>query len=412
MKKFWSSISRNSRVCLSLEPLWTLFGPATFFYGPLFMKELGVSELEMGIINSLATAASFVFFILSGPITNKLGRRKTTLFFDFLAWPLAMIFWGMATGFWWFMVAALLNSLVRIVQVSWNLLMIEDSKPQYRVAIFGICGIFSGMGGFVTMTAGYLRDAFGLIPVMRGVYLIGALSMFTMIVVRNWLVRETENGQLMIEKNRGIPLLKATWDQLQHFFHASGDRQFVKICSLYTLLNASMAFSFYQVLYLKNRLGYGEREIALIPGINGALIILLFVVVLPRLPQKAERSGLALSFFFSLAASVLFVFLPGGNLVLALLVNALSGAAFQILAAFREAVFMNHSREETRAEMYGLVQTLAMLLTIPAGYLAGWLYTCNPVAPFIANALLYTAGIAISLSIRHQQASTTSSTTP
>ena len=400
MRKFWTSISRNSRICLAVEPLWALFGPATFFFGPLYMKDIGLSELEMGLINSLATAASFVFFTLSGPITNKLGRKKTTLYFDFLAWPVAMVLWGMASGFWWFLVAAILNSLVRIVQVSWNLLLVEDSAPEHRVTIFGICGILGGIGGFVTMGTGFLRDSLGLIPVMRTLYLVGAVSMSAMIIIRHALCRETANGVAMMERFRHHSLLRAARVQLAHFFEASRDRQFINIAALYTLMNASQAFSFFQILYLKNHLHYGERDIALIPGINALLIILLLVLVLPRLPQRGERRGLVLSFLGSALASLLFVALPSGNLILALFINALAAAAFQILAAFREAVFMNHSSEEQRAGLYGLVQTLAMLFTIPAGWLAGWFYTLNPVAPFVANACIFTAGLLISLGIR------------
>jgi hypothetical protein len=42
---------------------------------------------------------------------------------------------------------------------------------------------------------------------------------------------------------------------------------------------------------------------------------------------------------------------------------------------------------------------MSMLLSIPTGALAGWLFTLNPRAPFIAGAALFAAGAAATLTL-------------
>ena len=61
--------------------------------------------------------------------------------------------------------------------------------------------------------------------------------------------------------------------------------------------------------------------------------------------------------------------------------------------------------EEKRAELFGLVNMLAMLLSIPTGALAGWLFSWNPRSPFVAVVVLFVAGTAATwrLMSRHRQ---------
>jgi MFS family permease len=397
---FLKSLPRNSRVCLYVEPLWALFGPATFFYGSLYMKELGLSPVEIGLVASVNLAVSFLFYLVAGPLTDKLGRRKASLFFDFVAWPVSMMLWSFATGFWWFMAGAVTNAAVRVVIVSWNLLMSEDAPKEARVKLFGAMSIMSACGGFVTMIAGFLRDRVGLEPVMRGLYLVGGASMAIMIVIRWIWADETASGKLMIEKSRGRSLPAMVVEQLRSFAGASKDKEFLRIAALYFIVNASISFNGFQAIYAKDFLGYAESQIAWIPGVNALICILLFVLVLPRVAKRGgERIGLALSFGLSLLASALFMVVPSGALPLLLLAFALSATALQLTATYRETVFMNHSNEETRAELFGIVQTIAMLLSIPSGYLAGLLYEVHPVLPFAANLAFFGAGIALSLKL-------------
>ncbi len=377
-----------------VEPLWALFGGVIVYFAPLYMEGLGLTSIQMGLVNSAGLFFSFFFFILSGPFTNKFGRRITSLIWDIVSWSLSMTIWAFAQGFAWFLVAALFNSAVRVVMVSWNLLLTEDAREDQRVKIYGIVYLIGSTGGFVTLAAGLLLQRFGVVPTMRVTYLLGAAFMTTMFFLRYKLTTETENGRLILEKTRGTPLLRLVAEQMTSLARAARDKHFFVLTSIYLIATAVQSFTFFQILYLKDGLGYSTAELSVVPAVNSLITIFLFSVILPRIPKTAERRGLFLGFVLCMGGGLSFLLLGRGMLFVVLFVQGLSSAAFLLLSTYRDSVFMNSVPNEQRAELFGLVNMLAMLLSIPTGALAGWLFALSPLAPFIAVAGLFALGAA------------------
>lgn len=383
---------RNTRNSVIVEPLWALFSGVIVYFAPLYMRELGLSDLEMGLVNSTGLFFSFVFFLLAGPITNKYGRHPTTLIWDLLSWTVSMVLWALAQNFAWFLVAVLFNSAVRVTMVSWNLLTTEDAAEEQRVKIFALVTLLGSLGGFVSLAAGLLLDTFGVIPTMRVTYGLGAVFMTTMFVVRYFLTTETENGRRVKEASRDRPLLRLVWDQVVSLRRAARDGHFAVLTVVFLINMAVQSFTFFQILYLKANLGYSNTELAVVPAVNSLLTLLLFWVVLPRIPRNAERLGLLISFLVCMASALAFLLLGPGMLIVVLAVQGFGMAAYVLLATYRDAVFMNSVPEAQRAELLGLVNMLSMLLSVPTGWLAGWLFSWNPLAPFAVVALLFALG--------------------
>jgi len=387
-----SDLPRNSRHCLMVEPLWALFGGVVVYFAPLYMEELGLTKIEMGLVNSAGLLFSFFFFILAGPFTNKFGRRLTSLIWDLVSWSVSMLIWAFARSFTWFLVAVLFNSAVRVVMVSWNLLLTEDAREDQRVKIYGIVYLIGSLGGFVTLAAGLLLQRFGVVPTMRVTYILGAVFMTTMFIVRYRFTSETQNGARILETTRGIPLTSLIAEQMTSLFRAARDRHFFVLTLIYLIATAVQSFTFFQILYLKDSLGYSTAQLSVVPAFNGVLSIFLFAFVLPRVSKAAERLGLFVGFTICVGGGLAFLFLGGGMLLVVLFIQGLSAGAFLLLSTYRDSVFMNSVPNEKRAELFGLVNMLSMLLSIPTGWLAGWLFTLNPKAPFAAAVLLFASG--------------------
>jgi MFS family permease len=390
-------LPRNSRNCLVIEPMWALFGGVIFYFAPLYMKELGVTEVEMGLINSVGLFFAFVFFLVAGPLTNKYGRHRTSLVWDIFSWTTSMVLWALAQDFWWFLVAVFFNSAVKVTMVSWNLLVSEDARDDQRVKIFAIVNLIGALGGFVSLVAGLLLDTFGVVPTMRVTYFAGALCMTTMFVVRNFFTTETENGRRVREATQDTPLVTLVVDQLASLGRAVKDGHFVVLTVLYLLITAVSSFAFFQILYLKDTLGYTNTELAVVPAVNSLLTIVLLTVVLPRIPRNAERLGLLVGFGVCLVGAVGFLFLGPHSLGAVLAVQGLGAAALVLVGTYRDSVFMNTVEEAQKAELFGLVNMLAMLLSIPTGWLAGWLFSLHPLGPFVALVGLFALGAGATL---------------
>jgi len=387
-----ADLPRNTRNCLVVEPLWALFGGVIFYFAPLYQKDLGLTDIQMGLLNSFGLAFSFVFFLLAGPLTNKYGRHLTSLLWDLFSWTVSMVLWAFAQNFWWFFAAVFFNSAVRVTMVSWNLLVSEDATEDQRTRVFGIVNLLGSLGGIVSLGAGLLIDSFGVVPTMRVTYLAGAVSMTTMFVVRFFFTTETENGRRVRDQYRDTPLAKLVGDQLKNLLHAAKDRHFVVLTGLYLIVTAVASFTFFQILYLKEQLGYSTTELAIVPGVNTVLTVLLLTVVMPRIPRNADRFGLLVGFGLCLAGSLAFLFLGRDMLWAVLTVQGLSAAALVLVGTYRDSVFMNTVEDAQRAELFGLVNMLAMALSIPTGWLAGWLYTVNLLAPFAVLVVLFGLG--------------------
>lgn len=397
--KILADLPRNTRNCLVIEPLWALFGGVIFYFAPLYMKDLGLTDIEMGLLNSVGLLFSFVFFLLAGPVTNKYGRHRTTLVWDIFSWTTSMLLWAFAQNFVWFLVAVVFNSAVRVTMVSWNLLVSEDAAENRRVKLFAIVNLLGTLGGFVSLVAGLLLDTFGVVPTMRVTYFAGAVSMTVMFVVRAFFTTETENGLRVMELTKNTPLYKLVGEQLTSLVNAAKDGHFFALGVLYLIAWAVQSFTFFQILHLKDNLGYTNTQLAVVPAVNSVLSIVLITLVMPRIPKNAERVGLMVSFVACLVGAGAFLFLGPQMLWVVLFVQGLGSAAFLLFVTYRDSVFMNSVEEAKKAELFGLVNMLAMLLSIPTGWLAGWLYSVNPLFPFAALVVLFALGTVAALSL-------------
>ena len=93
--------------------MWGLSINLCLPYATVYMLTFGMSDIEVGIITSIYMFSQMIFAFLSGAIIDKMGRRLSTALFDFIAWSLPCLIWASSQGFWFFVVAALLNGTKR-----------------------------------------------------------------------------------------------------------------------------------------------------------------------------------------------------------------------------------------------------------------------------------------------------------
>ena len=70
------------------------------------MKAQGITDQQIGYLIAIGFVSGAFFSLLSGAITDYLGRKKTTFIFDLIAWPLSLLiyffcyqFLAICTGF-------------------------------------------------------------------------------------------------------------------------------------------------------------------------------------------------------------------------------------------------------------------------------------------------------------------------
>ena len=136
------------------EPMWGIPYNLYAAYASVYMLALGLSERTIGSVAALGLAFQVAFSLIGGPLTDKYGRKRTTLIFDVLAWSIPTLLWTFARNARWFYLAAFFSAIVRIPMTSWTCLFIEDAPKDRVVHYWAWVHIAGIVAGVVTPVAG------------------------------------------------------------------------------------------------------------------------------------------------------------------------------------------------------------------------------------------------------------------
>lgn len=387
--KIFSDLPRNAKSCAAVEPMWSVFGGMILFYVPLYMKDIGLTEVEMGIVNTLNMLIAFGCHFFAGPITNRLGRKRTTLVFDVISWTIPMFIWAIAQNFWFFVVAAIINAFVKVVNVSWSCLITEDTPRNKRSKVFGLIYLMNYATGIFTPITGFFIARFGTITTMRLVYAIGMVCMTSMFFLRNSMVTETAAGREMMNRYEGLSLGDSIKRYINVIITVSRNKSIIMIAVIFIISNFVLSMNFFQSLYLKEYRGFNTITMSITQGVNAFTNVILYLFVIPKLVRHAEEKILAAAIAVNIIGAILFLLIPENNIPILLIATATLGVGSFSTQAYRDSVFMNKLGEHEKADMYGAVQTVTALISIPAGYIAGMAYSFSPKAPFVMIVFLF-----------------------
>jgi MFS family permease len=398
--KLLSDLNKNARVSLAAIPVWSVFWGLVYYYSPLYMKAIGLDEVEIGLVNTVGTVAAFLCFLMASPLTNRLGRKRATLIFDLLSWTIPMLIWAFARNAWFFLAAAAVNGLSKVTTISWNCLITEDEDPRKVPRVFTLVSLINSAIGIFAPLTGFFIARSGLVATMRVLYAAGALSMAAMFIVRNALVTETMAGARLKAEHGGVSVAESLKAFLKSLSRLRGDRGFLPLALVFIATNFVVSLNVFQVIYLNRRLGYPEGTLSFVPFAIALSNVAVFALLMPRLSKARGESVLAAFIALNAVASALFVLLPARTEWAMFAVMALNGAANFVLFGFRESVFMNGSGESEKADRYSAVQALSFLCCIPAGSVGGLLYKLEPRLPFVLAAVLYLAALVAAIAYR------------
>lgn len=381
-------LPRNARNSILTEPLWGIFGTVVVYYAPLYMRSVGLTSTQIGLLGSLTLALSFVFQLVAAPITNRAGRKRTTLIGDLVSWTLPMFVWAFAQNVTAFVLAAILSATGRIVSVSWSLLVIEDVEPSQRARVFGILNLIVTGCGLLTPLVGMMMALHGVTPTLRWVYFLGGVGMTVMFLWRNAITDETASGKAAMEHHRELgPLdsLRHTLEVVRGLHRHPG---LLGVAVFYALTVFTEQLGLFQILYLREALGFGAQALSYVPVVGAVMTVLLYTLVIPRLSGLPVGRALALTRVAALVGACLLLVVPAGNLGVMLVVVGILGGATFLTQTYRDTALFARLPETGTADLYSAVQTITMLCSVPAAAIAGAVFTASPHGLFVLIAVL------------------------
>ena len=387
------SLEGNPRGCVYTEPLWgipfNLYAP----YASLYMAALGISDTQIGLIISVSWSFQIVTALVSGVLTDRFGRHRTTLIFDLLAWTVPAIISALATNVWYFLAAGILNSLWRVPANSWTCLLVEDADPEQLVDIYTWIYIANQVVGFAAPLTGVLIAAFALVPTVRGLYVFAAVLFTLKFYLTYRLTHETAQGLVRMREAR----VQRVRDVLRDY--TAGARALLR--SPQTLAAAGMAVVMsiatvirngFWALLLTEKLHIPAAYVAAFPFVRSAIIILFFFALMPRLARLHAAGPIALGFGGFLASQALLVLAPAQGYGLLLASVVLEACSFAAVSPLVDQLLVRSIAPAERARIQAILAVGVILLTAPFGSIAGALSEHNKDAPFLLLIGLFALG--------------------
>lgn len=387
----------NPRACVYTEPMWGLSMNLCLPYATVYMLAFGMSDVQVGVVTSIYMFSQMICAFLSGIIIDKMGRRLSTMVFDFLAWSLPCLIWASSQGFWFFVAAALLNGTMKITTVSWDCLLVEDAPRDKITQIYSWVIICGNLSAIFAPISSILVARLTLMPAIRILYINAFIVMTAKLLILYKLSTETAIGKIRREaaKERSWGEMLGGYKDAVRMILASRGTKFAIVISVLVEIVGMIGVTFWQII-ASRRIGVPDTLLPIFPMVRSILSILLFFTIISRIKQSKLKWPLYGGFFSAIVSCILLISISKAGvwgyviLFVSLLLEALGGA---VLSTLRESLVAIHVNPEERSGIMALLQTVVMLVSVPFGYIGGLLSDISRVLPFVLSIALLLLGI-------------------
>ena len=382
----------NTRVCVAAEPLWGIPFVLYNFYLSLYMRAHGVTDQQIGFLISLGFISAVVFSFFGGIVTDALGRKRTTLIFDLFAWPISILLYMLADRFWMFALATVVGGALRIVMVSWHLLIVEDAGTEERVAAYNLINMINICTGVITPLGGILVRSLGIIAGERILLGFAVVSMTVMIFLRNHYIKETTLGrEILAERRRARHFHpRSVFLFYGRIFEALRDEPQRKLVLAATILFSTYVpigtfSSLYYAPYLTEVLGLSKHVISILGSVSSVVLFLVLAVLAPRIPSGRRLWAMIAGLLIQITSLLLFIIIPRHSLAWALVCAAVFAVGYGLLRPFLDAMLAEVTEGRERAGFYALQNLAISFLSAGVGFISGFLYHRNPVLIYLLS---------------------------
>jgi DHA1 family tetracycline resistance protein-like MFS transporter len=383
----------NPRGCVYTEPLWGIPYNLYIPYVSIYMLAIGLSDKQIGLIASVGAGFQVILALLSGVITDKLGRRRTTLIFDIIAWGVPSLISALAQNFWYFLAAAIINSIWRITHNSWSCLLVEDAEPEQLADIYSWIYIANLIVGFIAPLAGLLIATFTLIPTMRGLYIFATIMFTIKAIVTYQMTEETAQGKVRMHETKHQNSL-AILSEYQHVL-----REILRTPQTLYTAGIMLVFSIstlitgnFWAIIVTQKLLIPNDGLWLFTFVKSVVMILFFFVVMPRISAMHFKIPMVAGFVGFIVSQFVLIAAPAQGYGLLLLSVFLEAFSLATVSPLLDRMTVLTIEPKERARILSILYVGIILFTSPFGWIAGMLSSLNKDLPFILNIVLFTVG--------------------
>jgi len=403
----------NQRACVYTEPLWGLSLNLILPYLAVYMLALGLRDVQIGLVTTVGMGGQVIAGVLGGIITDKVGRRRTTLLLDATAWSIPCLIWLIASyvapsmAFWVFLGASLVNSLLVITQNSWTCLMVEDADRDQIPHLFSLVMVGANLSALFAPISALLVARLSLILAVRILLVNAAVVMTVKVLWVYWWSHETSVGLRRQRETAGV----AVWRLVSEYRSVLG----IMLRSRATLFGLAIAALFTAIFTVNNtfwqiainqRLLVPDVLLPFFPMAKSLLAIVFYFAVIHKVSGTTRfRLPLLAGFGAYLVGQVLIAAIPAGpgeaagwqtyvGLAVCVLFDSFG---LGMLAMLAEAIIALAIDPHERSRIMAVQRIVVIAATVPFGWIAGLLSEIDRSLPFVLTSGLAIIGIAVTL---------------
>ncbi len=382
----------NARACLWTEPMWGIPYNLCLPYASLYMAALGLSPADIGMVASIGIVSQVIFSTLSGVITDKLGRRWTTVIFDTLSWSVPEFIWMASQDVNWFIAAALFNGAWRVTENSWDLLMMEDLDAKDVLPAVSLTQILGLIAAFIAPLSKFAIDTFGLVPTMRVLYGITGTSMTIKFLLVHLFTKETRMGVQRMKETKNKRLVTMLLECKDVYLRLVLKKRMLLTFgilaahSLVTTLSST-----YWALLVCGSMGVSEGNIVLFSTFKNLVTLLCAFTLVPKISLANVKKPLLIGFGGYMVSLALLLAASFGVSALPLLIAscALEALSLAILSPTTRSLMLVSANANERARVCGLIYATIALLTAIFPGVVGYLAEISLRIPFVVCMVMF-----------------------
>ena len=406
----------NPRACVFTEPLWGLSMNLCLPYASVYMLALGLSDSEIGFTATVYMLSQVLFAFLSGPITDKLGRRKATAIFDFVGWSLPSILWWRAEGILFFLIAALLNGTQRIPTNAWDCLLVEDADRSEITGIYSLVGVCAQLSALFAPISAILFSRLTLVPAIRILYLNAFVVMTIKVLLLYHFSRETGRGIIRIEETRGKSIfsLAAGYGGVIRLIVKSPGMIFALVITVLVGVVGMINTTFWQIIVSKKLL-VADALLPLFTALRSIIAIAFLFLLAPHLIKGLLKLPLLFGFACYFIGQTLLILAPVEaplKYIVLCVSLVFDGFGLGLLTMLASSLVALHVNAAERARVIAIQQMLVMAVTSPFGWIGGILSGISRSLPFVLDLCLLAAGILITIKYYNKRKESPSAESP
>lgn len=386
----------NPRTLILMEPLWGIPYNLIAPFATLYMYTQGITDVQIGLILSVSMFVQVFFSFFGGIVTDKFGRKFTTMMGDFFGWGIACLVWAISGNFWLFLIAVLFNSFEQINQTAWYCLLIEDADSKDLLGIYTWVNIGGLVAIFFAPISGLLINSFTVVPVVRVLYFVFAVNMMIKVIITFRYCGETRQGKIRMAETKDTSVLEMLLEYKDLIPKVLMNNEIMKVLFVSVILHITNIIStnFFS-LYVTQRLGIADRYLAFFPILNAAVMLIFMIGIQHRLESMKFRIPMWIGLVLYAACSILLILTPIGSMPLIIIYVFVGAVASALVVPRKDALLQLSINPKERARINALIMSFTIAFASPFGYLAGWLSSIDRRLPFVFTFSIYIIAIII-----------------